>query len=77
MNEPTEVPQMWTKYRRVKWRLIVLALGWIPFGVLVLEISSLSRGFEYASLFIVVYALYLFYTLVKFELIRCPNCGVR
>jgi hypothetical protein len=72
-----ENQQIWRKYRRAKWRLIVLALGWIPFGVLVLEISSLSRGFEYASLFIVVYALYLFYTLVKFELIRCPNCGVR
>jgi len=68
---------MWRKYRRVKWRLIVLALGWIPFGVLVLEISSLSRGFEYVSLLSVVYTLYLFYTLVQFELIRCPNCGVR
>jgi hypothetical protein len=69
-----ENQQMWRKYRRVKWRLIVLALGWIPFGVLVLEISSLSRGFEYVSLLLVVYLLYLFYTLVEFELIRCPNC---
>lgn len=73
----TQNQQMWRTYRRVKRRLIVLALGWIPFGILILTISSLSRGLEIVSIVIVAYALYLFYTLVQFELIRCPNCGVR
>jgi Cytochrome oxidase complex assembly protein 1 len=68
---------MWQKYRRAKWRLIVLALGWMPFGVLIWSIASLNRELELVSFLIVVYALYLFYTLVQFELIRCPNCGVR
>lgn len=77
MNQPNEVPQMWRGYRRVKRRLIVLALGWIPFGVLVGKISSINQGFEYISFLIVLYALFLFFTLVQFQLIRCPNCGVR
>ena len=72
-----ENQQMWRKYRRVKRRLIVLALGWIPFGILILTISSLNREFEYVSIVTAIYLLYLFYTLVQFELIRCPNCGVR
>lgn len=67
---------MWAGYRRVKRRLIILALGWIPFGFLLLEISTLNRLLEPITFLMVVYLVWLMVTLLQFETYRCPKCGV-
>ncbi len=68
-------PELWAGYRRVKRRLIILALGWMPFGFLLLEISTLNRRLEPVTFLLIAYMAYLFITLLQFETYRCPKCG--
>ena len=66
---------MWREYRRIKLRLIILGLGWMPFGIVVLEVSNLNRRLEPITLLMFPYFFYTLYTLMLFQLYRCPNCG--
>jgi hypothetical protein len=69
-------PALWAGYRRVKRRLIVLALGWIPFAYLFLEISDMNPRLWPIIFLLGAYFVYLMITLIQFQLSRCPNCHV-
>jgi len=49
---------MWREYRRIKLRLIILGLGWMPFGFVVLEVSNLNRRLEPITLLMFPYFFY-------------------
>jgi len=76
MKKQNEAPKMWSGYRRIKLRLIILALGWMPFGVLLLEISSLNRRLESITFLMIAYWVYLIVTMLQYLSYRCPNCDV-
>jgi hypothetical protein len=67
---------MWREYRRFKLRLIVLALGWMPFVFVVLEVSTLNRRLGSITVLMFPYLAYTMYALPRFELYRCPSRGV-
>ena len=67
---------MWRGYRRIKLRLIILVLGWMPFGILLLEISSLNRRLEPITFLMIAYLVYMFVTMLQYLSYRCPNCDV-
>jgi hypothetical protein len=76
MKKQNEAPPKWREYRRIKLRLIILALGWMPFVVVVLEVSTLNRRLEPITILMFPYLLYTMYVMLRFQLYRCPNCGV-
>jgi hypothetical protein len=76
MKKQNESPTMWREYRRIKLRLIILALGWMPFGFLLLEVSTLNRQLEPITLLMFPYFVYTMFILMRFQSYRCPNCGV-
>jgi hypothetical protein len=76
MTKQDEVPELWRHYRRVKRRFILLALGWMPFCVLLLEISTLNRRLEPITLLLFAYMAWFMVALLQFETYRCPKCGV-
>jgi hypothetical protein len=80
---------MWKEYRRIKQRLILLILGWFPFGILVFGISSLSDwlckfglikfGFVLGIFNLVLgisYMVFAMVTWLQYISYRCPSCDV-
>ena len=80
---------MWKEYRRIKQRLIILVLGWFPFGALILGLSSLAHwlykfGLIKFSSVLGIFNLVLFISYMAFWMVtefqyqgyRCPNCDV-
>jgi len=69
-----ETPKMWKEYRRIKLRLIILFLAWMPLGFLILKLSSLNHRLEPVSLLLFAYMGYIGFTLIQVMTYRCPNC---
>jgi hypothetical protein len=80
---------VWKEYRRVKRRLIILVLGWLPFGFLIVGVASLVHwlykigfvkfGFVLEKSNFVLgisYMAFAMVTLFQYQLFRCPNCDV-
>jgi hypothetical protein len=78
---------MWKEYRRVKRRLIILVLGWVPFCLIFAGVSSLvywlykfglvKLGFVleiFNSVLSISYMVFVMITLMQYQLYRCPNC---
>jgi hypothetical protein len=76
MTKQDEAPELWGHYRRVKRRLIILALGWMPVVFLLLEISTLNRRLEPVTWLLFAYMVWFMIALLQFQTYRCPKCGV-
>lgn len=76
MAKQHEAPEMWREYQRIKLKLIILVLGWLPFGALLLEVSSLNHVLEPVTFLLIPYMVFGTYTLLRFLLYRCPTCSV-
>jgi len=75
--EPNDnTPNEWHGYRVIKTRLIVLLIGWIPFGTL-LGIGSpvIFGSYKPAYFFALAYVLFMAYTWLMYGLYPCPTCG--
>lgn len=68
---------MWSEYRRIKLRLLVLLLGWIPFGVLLgAGLPKIFHSYTPSYVLAAVYVVLMAYTFLQFGLYPCPNCGM-
>jgi predicted RNA-binding Zn-ribbon protein involved in translation (DUF1610 family) len=67
---------MWGKYRGIKLRLLVLLVGWIPFGLILgAALPAMFGSYVPSYALGVVYLLSLAYTFLQYALYPCPNCG--
>ncbi len=67
---------MWTEYRRIKHRLLILIFGWMPFGLLCIVALPVIFGTQMpGTALVIAYMVFLAYTLLQFQLYPCPNCG--
>jgi hypothetical protein len=66
----------WQDYRKVKLRLIVLLIGWIPFGILMGALVPVVLH-SYAPSYVaaVVYVLFIGFSWLQYGLYPCPICG--
>jgi hypothetical protein len=67
---------MWNEYRRIKLRLLVLLIGWVPFGVLCgAGLPFIFGTYVPSYALAAAYMLFTAYSFLKYELYPCPNCG--
>src|ERR1700732_941506 len=66
----------WHGYRVLKTRLLILLVGWIPFGALLGIGSPIIFGsYKPAYAFALAYILFTAYTWLTYGFYPCPNCG--
>ncbi len=67
----------WSDYKRVKFRLILLLVCWIPFGAVIgILLPAVLDTFTITYGLAVVYALYTGFVWLQYGFYSCPNCGV-
>src|SRR5579872_3346618 len=67
--------QMWSEYRRIKHRLLILLLGWISFGMLLgTGLPVIFGTFVPSYVLAVAYTIFMAYTFLRYGLYPCPNC---
>lgn len=77
MNElDAEYLSRWKEYRRLKETLLVLILGWIPFGLLIgYVLPKLSGAYVATYIAAAMYGIALMISWLRYALYSCPNCG--
>jgi hypothetical protein len=66
----------WHDYRVAKTRLIILLLGWMPFGALMGIGSPVIFGsYTPAYVLAIAYTLFIGYSWLMYAFYPCPNCG--
>jgi len=69
-------PSVWADYRHLRLRLVVLLIGWVPFGVLCGAAIPVIVGMHVPSYALALaYLLFLAYTWLMYAFYPCPNCG--
>jgi ribosomal protein L37AE/L43A len=67
---------MWSEYRRIKHRLLILIFGWIPFGILsMVAVPGIFGTYVPCYALAIAYMVLWAYTLLQYQLYPCPNCG--
>ena len=67
---------MWSEYRRIKHRLLILLFGWIPFVVFAGQALPRMFGtFVPSYVLATAYTLTTAYTFLQYALYPCPKCG--
>jgi hypothetical protein len=67
----------WKEYRRIKRRLIVLLVGWIPFGVIIgAVLPVVLHTYTPSYILAIVYMLTIGYTWLQYGFYTCPRCGL-
>ena len=76
INSHHEPSSEWNHYRQVKLRLIVLLLGWIPFGVLIGgPLPVVLHDYRPTYVLAIVYMLVIGWTWLQYGFYPCPGCG--
>src|SRR5262245_54722302 len=76
MNDNTQNAD-WTDYRRTKHRLIILLIGWAPFGFLIGGfLPIIFNTYTPTYILAVIYMLLVGYYWLKYVFYPCPNCGL-
>jgi hypothetical protein len=67
---------VWADYRNLKLRLLVLLVGWVPFGVLCGAAIPVIFGTYVPSYALALaYMLFAAYTWLMYVAYPCPKCG--
>ena len=67
---------MWGEYRRIKLRLIVMVLGWMPFGMLLMStVPKIFSTYVPCYVLALAYVVVMAYTMLMYMGYPCPNCG--
>jgi len=68
---------MWSEYRHIKLKLLILLFGWIPFGIILgAMLPLLFHSYVPSYALAVSYIVLLAYTALRYALYPCPNCGL-
>jgi hypothetical protein len=71
-----EAIPVWSEYRRIKRRLLILLLGWFPFVILVgMGLGRILGTFVPSYVLTAAYMVFLAFTYLQWGLYACPNCG--
>ena len=76
MSDANDLRSEWHDYRVTKTRLIVLLIGWLPFGAL-LGISSpaIFGSYKPAYFLALCYVIFAAYSWLMYGFYPCPICG--
>lgn len=67
----------WKDYRRIKLRLIVLLMGWVPFGVIIgALLPKVLHTYTPTYVLAIAYTLAIGYTWLQYGFYPCPKCGL-
>jgi hypothetical protein len=71
-----EANLVWSEYRRIKHRLVILLFGWLPFGLILgAGLPVMFGTFTPSYVLATAYVIYTAFTFLQYGLYPCPNCG--
>jgi hypothetical protein len=67
---------VWSEYRRIKLRLLIMVIGWLPFMILVVvAVPNIFGTYTPSFALALTYMVAMAYTLLMYLGYSCPNCG--